>query len=145
MYNFFLASAWSALWIVSFFLYVDPPIETETEPSQDSPEINNNGDPARERLTSRLSSNSLKHQKYLPSQKMRFRATKRLGLLSEPIIVASCCTFSTYVLQSGMETLLTPFTDWYFGWTEKQNAIMYIAVGTTALLGYLRLIQIYFH
>jgi len=67
----------------------------------------------------------------------KYRYTRKMGLLHEPIIVASCCTFSTYILQSGMETLVTPFTDYYLGWTMKQNAIMYTIVGTVAFTGYI--------
>ena len=68
----------------------------------------------------------------------KYRYTQKMGIFHEPIIVVSCCTFSTYILQSGMETLVTPFTDYYLGWTIQQNAIMYVIVGTVALSGYLR-------
>lgn len=118
----FLASAWTVVWVLVVFLYNDPPPEVEDD-------INNN------ELLSRENS----FRKSAPqnaSSKKRFRASKKVGLLHEPIVVASCSTFSTYVLQSGMETLITPFTHWYFGWNERQNAFMYISVGLTALLGY---------
>lgn len=117
----FLAIAWSILWVAIMFLYDDPPPEIEDDD-------NNN-----ELLTSRKGSTKGKHA---PGTRKRYRAIQKVGLLHEPIVVAACSTFSTYVLQSGMETLITPFTDWYFGWDETQNAIMYISVGMTALLGY---------
>ena len=124
----FLATAWTLVWVSIIFLYNDPPPEVEDD-------INNN------ELLTESRSNSFKRKNpelKSPCLKKRFRATKKVGLLHEPIIVASCATFSTYVLQSGMETLITPFTHWYFGWNERQNALMYMSVGVTALLGYFR-------
>ena len=109
------------------FFYVDPPAEEEV---------------AMERTTSTSVTDSLlqiqETAQLTKSSKKTYRYTRRTGLLHEPIIVASCCTFSTYILQSGMETLVTPFTDYYLGWGMRQNAIMYTLVGTVAFTGYIR-------
>ena len=70
--------------------------------------------------------------------KAKYRYTSPTGLLHEPIIVVASCTFSTYVLQSGMETLFTPFTHHYLGWTIQHNAVLYMIIGTVAFLGYVR-------
>lgn len=128
----FLASAWTAVWVIIFFLYNDPLPESETDG-------NNNSEVEHPLTQGHSRSNSTKKLRIAAPIlcKKKFRAVRRTGLLHEPIIVAACSTFSTYVLQSGMETLITPFTDWYFGWTEVQNLFMYVSVGTTALLGYL--------
>jgi len=68
----------------------------------------------------------------------KYRYVSPTGLLHEPIIVVASCTFSTYVLQSGMETLFTPFTHHYLGWTIQHNAVLYMIIGTVAFLGYVR-------
>jgi len=121
-----LASAWFVAWLIMLFFYVDPPAEDEM---------------AMERTTSTSVTDSLlqiqETAQLTKSSKKTYRYTRRTGLLHEPIIVASCCTFSTYILQSGMETLVTPFTDYYLGWGMRQNAIMYTLVGTVAFTGYI--------
>ena len=121
------------MWVIIFFLYNDPLPESETD-------ANNNSEVEHPLTQNHSRSNSTRKPRAAAPIlcKKKFRAVRQTGLLHEPIIVAACSTFSTYVLQSGMETLITPFTDWYFGWTEKQNLFMYVSVGTTALLGYLR-------
>ena len=68
----------------------------------------------------------------------KFIQNHALGIIHEPIIVAAFCTFSTYILQSGMETLITPFTHWYFNWDAQTNAVLYMCVGTISTIGYLR-------
>jgi len=122
----FLACAWSVVWLLVFILYVDPPPQPNDE--------NNN---SIERVKKSSTSESVQIiEGPLVATDKKYRAVSPTGLIHEPIIVAACSTFSTYILQSGMETLITPFTDRYFGWTEMQNAYMYVAVGTTALTGY---------
>ena len=71
--------------------------------------------------------------------KKKFKATEKLGIVQEPIVVAAVCSFATYLLQSGMESLITPFTSHFFGWEPKENAFMYTVVGLISFLGYLRL------
>ena len=114
------------VWLLVFILYVDPPPQPNDE--------NNN---SIERVKKSSTSESVQIiEGPLVATDKKYRAVSPTGLIHEPIIVAACSTFSTYILQSGMETLITPFTDRYFGWTEMQNAYMYVAVGTTALTGY---------
>ena len=114
------------MWLLVFILYVDPPPQPNDE--------NNN---SIERVKKSSTSESVQIiEGPLVATDKKYRAVSPTGLIHEPIIVAACSTFSTYILQSGMETLITPFTDRYFGWTEMQNAYMYVAVGTTALTGY---------
>ena len=109
------------------FFYIDPPAEDEVISSTT--------------VTTSVTDSLLQIQETAQltrSEKKKYRYTRKMGLLHEPIIVASCCTFSTYILQSGMETLVTPFTDYYLGWGMRQNAIMYTLVGTVAFTGYIR-------
>ena len=68
----------------------------------------------------------------------KFRSTKKIGIVQEPIVVAAVCSFATYLLQSGMESLITPFTSHFFGWEPKENAFMYTVVGLISFIGYLR-------
>ena len=70
--------------------------------------------------------------------KKKFRASEKIGIVQEPIVVAALCSFATYLLQSGMESLITPFTSHFFGWEPKENAFMYTVVGLISFLGYLR-------
>eukprot|EP00049_Salpingoeca_infusionum_P027541 m.33092 g.33092 ORF g.33092 m.33092 type:complete len:590 (-) comp9573_c0_seq4:297-2066(-) len=47
-------------------------------------------------------------------------------------MVQFLCIFN----QVALETWVTPFTDHYFRWQEKENSIMYICVGATAILAF---------
>lgn len=115
-----LTVAWTAAWLFMLAFYVDPPAE-----------------PEKESIIQTSVTDSLLQISDAPTVDKKYRYTKKMGLLHEPIIVASCCTFSTYILQSGMEALVTPFTDWYLGWDMTQNAIIYMVVGTIAFTGYI--------
>ena len=135
----YLAIAWLTAWLVIMLFYIDPPAEPETVDTE----------PIVRTTTTTVTDSLLQIQEQgqegllgpkKPNLK-KYRYTTKRGLIHEPIIVASCCTFSTYILQSGMETLVTPFTDYYLGWTMRENAIMYMAVGSVAFLGYIRFVK----
>ena len=134
------AVAWTVAWIVMLIFYKDPVAEDDVSYSQiDTTAITSVADSLlqiQEVSRSMRNINSNQPQKL---EEKKYRYNRKMGVLHEPIIVAAFCTFSTYILQSGMETLVSPFTHYFLGWGMKQNAIMYISVGTIALSGYLRL------
>jgi len=133
-----LAVAWTIAWIIMLIFYKDPVAEDDVSYSQiDTTAITSVADSLlqiQEVSRSMRNINSNQPQKL---EEKKYRYNRQLGVLHEPIIVAAFCTFSTYILQSGMETLVSPFTHYFLGWGMKQNAIMYISVGTIALSGYL--------
>ena len=134
-----LAVAWTVAWIVMLIFYKDPVAEDDVSYCQiDTTAITSVADSLlqiQEVSRSMRNINSNQPQKL---EEKKYRYNRKMGVLHEPIIVAAFCTFSTYILQSGMETLVSPFTHYFLGWGMKQNAIMYISVGTIALSGYLR-------
>lgn len=114
--GFVLFVGWSIVFVLMLFIYRD---------AEPQPEPNNN--------YTAVDGESYSSNKYTK----KFLCTTQLGIIQEPIIVASICSFATYLLQSGMESLITPFTNHFFGWEPVENAFMYTVVGTIAFLGYL--------
>ena len=56
--------------------------------------------------------------------------------LTEQIIACLTCSLSGYILQSTLEAMVTPLTKNLFGWDDTQNALLFVAIGITAVVGY---------
>jgi len=59
-----------------------------------------------------------------------------LPALTEQIIACLTCSLSGYILQSSLEAMVTPLTKNLLGWTDTQNALLFVAIGVTAVVGY---------
>ena len=58
-------------------------------------------------------------------------------LLCEPVLIGLFGTYSIFVQQATVETVMTPTTAMILGWQEKENAYMLVAVGFELLLAFL--------
>ena len=56
--------------------------------------------------------------------------------VNEPFAVALITTFAAIVLQASMEAMGPPFYKSYFGWTKKENGLVFMIVALCAILGY---------
>jgi len=56
--------------------------------------------------------------------------------VNEPFAVALITTFAAIILQASMEAMGPPFYKSYFGWTKKENGLVFMVVALCAVLGY---------
>ena len=73
---------------------------------------------------------------FLTFNKVLFQV-KPLPALTEQICVCMVSSLSAYILQSTLESMVTPLTRRLLGWQQNENAIFFIGVGITAVIGYL--------
>ena len=57
--------------------------------------------------------------------------------MTEQICVCIVSSLSAYILQSTLESMVTPLTKQLLGWGQKENALFFVGVGITAVIGYL--------
>jgi ceroid-lipofuscinosis MFS transporter 7 len=67
----------------------------------------------------------------------KYIQVKPLPALTEQIVVCMVSSLSAYILQSTLEAMVTPLTRRLLGWGQTENAIFFIGVGITAVIGYL--------
>ena len=61
---------------------------------------------------------------------------KKLPLMTEQIAVCTTCSFSAYILQSTLESIVTLLTKALFGWGNEENLKLFTMIGITAVIGY---------
>ncbi len=54
--------------------------------------------------------------------------------IREEVVAVLSITFTVFFMQTALETLLTPITREFFGWTDKENSIMYACCGVEILI-----------
>jgi hypothetical protein len=54
--------------------------------------------------------------------------------VKEEVIAVFCSTFCVFLMQTALETFLTPFTRDYFGWSDLQNSVLYAIAGVEIVL-----------
>ena len=57
--------------------------------------------------------------------------------LTEQIVICLVLSLSAYILQSTLESMVTPLTRRLMGWDQTENAYFFMTVGILAVLGYL--------
>lgn len=74
-------------------------------------------------------------QEQIEKGERNFSSFKREFMRVE-IIILLLTTFFTYFNQTSLETIVTPFTKFYFNWGELQNSILFCAGGTIIIISY---------
>jgi len=67
---------------------------------------------------------------------VKYIQVKKLPLMTEQIAVCTTCSFSAYILQSTLESIVTLLTKSLFGWGNEQNLMLFTMIGITAVVGY---------
>ena len=62
---------------------------------------------------------------------------KEPGILQTPILLALFACFCGFSVQAGLETFVTVFTNWYMGWTMKENSFVFVLSGFSATSSYI--------
>ena len=57
--------------------------------------------------------------------------------VKEEVITVYACSFLVFFMQTTLETMLTPFTKDYFGWSDIENSILYGVCGVEIMLVFL--------
>ena len=70
-------------------------------------------------------------------QKYLLRQTGDPSLIQTPIMIALFACFCGFSVQAGLETFVTIFTDWYLGWQQTENSLVFILSGSSATLSYI--------
>jgi len=78
--------------------------------------------------------NNEKEEKY---EDFKYIQIKPLPPMTEQICVCIVSSLSAYILQSTLESMVTPLTKQLLGWGQKENALFFVGVGITAVIGYL--------
>jgi len=71
------------------------------------------------------------------SKKHKFVQVSPLPPLTEQIVICLVLSLSAYILQSTLESMVTPLTRRLMGWDQTENAYFFMTVGILAVLGYL--------
>lgn len=70
-------------------------------------------------------------------QKYTLKQRTEGGLLQTPIIIALFACFCGFAVQAGLETFVTIYTDWYLGWRQTENSLVFILSGSSATFSYI--------
>ena len=62
--------------------------------------------------------------KWEKSEQASFKPSSFRDLLCEPVLIGLFGTYSIYIQQSTVETIMTPTTDMLLGWKESENAYL---------------------
>ncbi|CAG5088468.1 Oidioi.mRNA.OKI2018_I69.PAR.g11855.t1.cds [Oikopleura dioica] len=122
--GFFLMCIWASVLTVIILLYHDAGLayeESETIPEDD--DVN---------LTASIHS---LHFKWKETKDITSGGILKL-LLREQVVVCLVGSFGGMFLQSSLETVFTPLSKRFLGFTSVQNAMTYVFIGVVAVSGY---------
>jgi len=69
--------------------------------------------------------------------KYKLKQRQECGLVQTPIIIALFACFCGFAVQAGLETFVTIFTDWFLGWRQTENSLVFILSGLSATSSYI--------
>ncbi|CAF0773560.1 unnamed protein product [Brachionus calyciflorus] len=118
MPGLFMASSWSLYLLLFVFIFKEITTELSTKENLDSENLID--------ISEKKQNDTSLNLKQNLSQFVRIEIFLLLGL-----------SFFTYFNQTSLETMVTPFTEVMFGWSELENSILFCCGGIMIILSFL--------